>query len=77
MRGKLGFGFITALRPEILLIDDLGVGDAEFRVKAQNRLKSSLRFRDGGHFKTFSGISKGALQQRNLLDSGKSVFYGQ
>ena len=28
---KLGFGFITSLRPDILLIDEtLGVGDAEF-----------------------------------------------
>ena len=40
MKGKLGFGFMTALNPDILLIDEtLGVGDAEFRDRAQIRLK--------------------------------------
>ena len=36
MRGKLGFGFMTGLSPDVLLIDEtLGVGDQEFRMKAR------------------------------------------
>ena len=43
MRGKLGFGFITSLDPDILLIDEtLGVGDEEFREKAKQRLREFL-----------------------------------
>ena len=44
MKGKVGFGFLTALNPDILLIDEtLGVGDLEFRAKAQLRLRSLLK----------------------------------
>lgn len=79
MRGKLGFGFITALRPEILLIDEtLGVGDAEFRVKAQNRLKEFVKGSGTVVISTHSlGLAKELCNKGILLDSGKNVFYGK
>ena len=43
MAGKLGFGFITALDTDILLVDEtLGVGDLEFRKKASERLEKFI-----------------------------------
>ena len=79
MKGKLGFGFITALRPEILLIDEtLGVGDAEFRVKAQNRLKEFVKGSGTVVISTHSlGLAKELCNKGILLDSGKNVFYGK
>ena len=43
MRGKVGFGFLTGLDTDILLIDEtLGVGDQEFREKARERLEDYI-----------------------------------
>lgn len=39
MKARLGFGIITAIEPEILLVDEvLAVGDAEFKKKCENRI---------------------------------------
>ncbi len=75
MRGKLGFGFITALRPDILLIDEtLGVGDAEFRVKAMNRLRSFVSGSGSVIISTHSlGLAKELCDRGILLDCGKLV----
>lgn len=44
MKGKLGFGFITALKPDVLLIDEtLGVGDLEFRERAKKRVREFIQ----------------------------------
>jgi ABC-type polysaccharide/polyol phosphate transport system ATPase subunit len=44
MKGKLGFGFITALKPDVLLIDEtLGVGDIEFRERAKERVREFIQ----------------------------------
>ena len=46
MAGRIGFGFTTSLRPEILLMDEtLGVGDKSFRKKAE---KKSIQFMERG-----------------------------
>ena len=43
MRARLQFSIATAVRPEILMIDEmLGVGDAEFRSKSQARMAELL-----------------------------------
>ena len=43
MRSKLGFGFITALDCDLLLMDEaLGAGDREFRHKANLRLSQFI-----------------------------------
>lgn len=44
MRGRVGFGFATSLKPDILLIDEvLGVGDPSFKAKALKRLKGMIK----------------------------------
>ena len=41
MRMRLGFAIATAIEPEILLIDEVfGAGDAAFRARAQDRMKT-------------------------------------
>ena len=43
MKARLGFGIITAIEPEILLVDEvLAVGDAEFKKKCENRIDRLL-----------------------------------
>ena len=62
MKGKLGFGFITALDPEILLIDEtLGVGDRVFRQKANQDFETLSKIWNCHYFDAFVGIG-----QRNL-----------
>jgi len=76
MRGKLGFGFITALEPEILLIDEtLGVGDREFRAKAQVRLRDFIARSGTVIISTHSlGLAKELCSRGIVLEKG-SVFY--
>ena len=78
MRGKLGFGFITSLRPDILLIDEtLGVGDAEFRKKAMARLKQFVTNSGSVIISTHSlGLAKELCNKGLLLDYGRLVEYG-
>ena len=43
MKARLGFGVITAIEPEILLVDEvLAVGDAEFKKKCEKRIAGLL-----------------------------------
>ena len=43
MKARLGFGVITAIEPEILLVDEvLAVGDAEFKKKCERRIAGLL-----------------------------------
>ena len=78
MKGKLGFGFITSLSPEILLIDEtLGVGDARFRAKAQDRLKKFIRRSNTVLISTHSlGLAKEMCSRGIVLDKGKLIFDG-
>ena len=75
MKGKLGFGFMTALNPEILLIDEtLGVGDAEFRTKAQSRLREFVGRSGSVIISTHSiGLAKEICNRGLVVDSGKIV----
>ena len=48
MAGRIGFGFTTSLDPEILLMDEtLGVGDEEFRKKAEKKAEEFMRRGEG------------------------------
>jgi len=78
MKGKLGFGFITSLSPEILLIDEtLGVGDARFRAKAQDRLKKFIQRSNTVLISTHSlGLAKEMCSRGIVLDKGKLIFDG-
>ena len=79
MRGKLGFGFMTALSPDLLLIDEtLGVGDAEFRKKAQERLRGFIEGSRSVIISTHSlGLAKEICNRGLVLDSGKLQFDGE
>ena len=79
MRGKLGFGFITGLDPDILLIDEtLGVGDREFRAKAQFRLKDFIKRSGTAVISTHSlGLAKEICSRGIVLDKGCIVYDGE
>jgi len=79
MRGKLGFGFITALNPDILLIDEtLGVGDREFRKRAQDRLRDFISKSGTVVISTHSlGLAKELCERGILLDRGKLELDGE
>ena len=78
MRGKLGFGFITSLNPDILLIDEtLGVGDREFRAKAQERLRGFIERSGTVIISTHSlGLAKEICSMGILLDFGNLLADG-
>ena len=79
MRGKVGFGFITALEPDILLIDEtLGVGDREFRAKAQIRLREFISRSGTVLISTHSlGLAKELCDRGLIIDNGRIVFDGE
>jgi len=76
MRGKVGFGFITALNPDILLMDEtLGVGDREFRAKAAKRLKEFIQRTGTVIISTHSlGLAKEICSRGIILDKGELFF---
>ena len=76
MRGKIGFGFITALKPDILLMDEtLGVGDREFRKKAAIRLNEFIERSGTVIISTHSlGLAKDICSRGLVLDKGKTVI---
>ncbi len=78
MRGKLGFGFITSLDPDILLIDEtLGVGDRIFREKAQKRLREFIGRSGTVIISTHSlGMAKEICKSGILLEQGVLEFNG-
>ncbi len=76
MRGKIGFGFITALNPDILLMDEtLGVGDREFRKKASKRLKEFIARAGTVIISTHSlGLARELCTRGIVLDKGNVVI---
>ena len=78
MKGKLGFGFITALEPDILLIDEtLGVGDLEFREKARARLSEFIERSGTVLISTHSlNLAKKMCSRGLVLDEGVLVLDG-
>ncbi len=78
MRGKLGFGIITALNPDVLLIDEtLGVGDREFKAKAQLRLRAFIERTGTVIISTHSlGLAKELCSRGIVLDYGEIIFDG-
>lgn len=78
MRARLGFAIATAVEPEVLILDEvLSVGDAKFRIKSENKIKSMF---DKGVTVLF--VSHNTAQVRRLctkailLDHGKIIADG-
>ena len=78
MRTRLGFAIATALEPEILLVDEVfGVGDAEFRRKAEARIAHILRRAGVLVIATHNDrIVREFCSHVCLLSEGKVAFYG-
>lgn len=77
MKSKLGFGFVTALRCDLLLIDEsLNAGDIEFKRKVNQRLN---QFIESAGTMVLCTHSLGEAKRCNrciVVDDGKLVFDG-
>lgn len=78
MKSRLGFSIATIVEPEILILDEvLSVGDAKFRKKSENKIKSM--FNDNV---TVLFVSHSLSQVRRIcnkaiiLDHGKLIAHG-
>ena len=79
MQMRVAFSVVTAIRPEILIIDEaLSVGDAYFAHKSMARIR---KFRDQGTTLLFVSHDPGAIQslcdRALLLDRGKLLMDGE
>lgn len=73
MRARLGFAIATAVEPEVLILDEvLSVGDARFRKKSENRVKSMF---DKGVTVLF--VSHNTSQVRNLCNKAILIQKGK
>lgn len=75
MLARVGFGIATAIRPDILLVDEvMAVGDADFKKRCESRIRSLL---DGGTTLVLVSHNPGDIQKycRRVirLDHGKIV----
>jgi len=79
MAGRVGFGFTTSLDPEILLMDEtLGVGDEEFRKKAEMKAKEFMERGETILLSTHSlGLAKSMCSRGVVLEGGELVFDGE
>jgi len=78
MRTRLGISIITALRPDVLLIDEVfGAGDARFAEKSREKLLSIL---EQSRILMFASHSESLLHtlcnEAILMDHGKLVMRG-
>ena len=73
MRARLGFAIATAVEPEVLILDEvLSVGDAKFRQKSENKVRSMF---DKGVTVLF--VSHNTEQVRRLCDKAIILQKGQ
>lgn len=78
MAGRVGFGFTTSLKPEILLMDEtLGVGDEHFRKKATQK---AIDFMEKGETIVLSthslNLAKNMCKRGIVLIEGRMAFTG-
>ncbi len=78
MAGRVGFGFTTSLKPEILLMDEtLGVGDEHFRKKATQK---AIHFMEKGETIVLSthslNLAKNMCNRGIVLIEGRMAFEG-
>lgn len=78
MRARLGFGFLTSLEADILLIDEvIGAGDKRFHVKAKQRLE---KFASSGGLLVVASHSTAVLSalcsRAVVMRKGRIAFRG-
>lgn len=78
MAGRVGFGFTTSLNPDILLMDEtLGVGDKDFRKKAEEKALAFMQRGETILLSTHSlNLAKKMCSRGLVLDKGELVFDG-
>jgi len=76
--GRVGFGFITSLNPDILLMDEtLGVGDKNFRKKAEEKSKAFMERGETILLSTHSlNLAKNMCSRGLVLEKGILAFDG-
>ncbi len=78
MKSRLGISVATAFRPDLLLIDEvLGVGDASFRKKSEDRVKQLIQ--DSGAVVIVShsmGLLSSICTRIALVENGNIVSIG-
>ena len=78
MKSRLGISVATAFKPDLLLIDEvLGVGDASFREKSQQRVKQLIN--DSGSVVIVShsmGLLKSMCTSLAVFEEGELQFFG-
>ena len=79
MAGRVGFGFTTSLNPDILLMDEtLGVGDKNFRKKAEEKAVSFMERGETILISTHSlNLAKSMCSRGIVLEHGELVFDGE
>jgi len=78
MKSRLAFSIACLVKPEILILDEvLSVGDAEFRVKSEAKMKEII---DGGAITLFVSHSLGQVRKvcnkALWLEKGKQIAFG-
>ena len=78
MKSRLGFAICTAVKPDILILDEvLSVGDAKFKKKSEKRVTDMF---DDGVTVLFVSHSlaqvKRLCNKANILDHGKMIAFG-
>lgn len=78
MKSRLGISVATAFKPDLLLIDEvLGVGDASFRKKSEERVKEMIA--ESGTVVMVShsmGMLKKMCTRIAVIDEGAIIFMG-
>jgi ABC-type polysaccharide/polyol phosphate transport system ATPase subunit len=79
MKSRLGISVATAFKPDLLLIDEvLGVGDATFRKKSEDRVKEMIN--ESGSVIVVShslGLLKNICTRILVLKDGDQIFVGE
>ena len=79
MQAKLGFSFATAIKPDILILDEvLGVGDIKFKKKSNKKIKSMMK--DGVTVLLVShsiGQIKKICDRCIWIENGKIIMEGE
>jgi len=79
MQAKLGFGFISSIKSDILLVDEtFGSGDIEFREKAKTRMNELLEDTGTVVMCTHSlSLAMAICNKAIVLENGYIVFEGE
>ena len=79
MRARLGFAFVSSIRPDILVVDEaLSVGDRKFAKKCRERVNSIIANENVTVlFVTHStGTAKEFCHRGIVIQKGKAMFSG-